>query len=169
MECVKGIDNLDCLIKYFLNQKIEVIDKRNKGGALWIVAGKEFKNFFNILEIQGIRITYKENGGKASNQREAWCITENFLERKRQDNCTNFKSETRYIFSINELINYLEKLDIEIIDNRNKGGVLWIIYTKEIELFMKCLKLKGGKIRFLREGGKASNKRPSWYIIDYKI
>jgi hypothetical protein len=57
----------------FLKEKgLEVVDKREAGGALWVVGGQELAPVMEQLKAQGIAFTFSQNGGRASKHRPAW-------------------------------------------------------------------------------------------------
>lgn len=51
---------------------LEYIDKRSKGGVLWVLVGKEAGKVLNQLSNSGVRFTFSEKGGKASHHQPAW-------------------------------------------------------------------------------------------------
>ncbi|MEQ6389239.1 AAA domain-containing protein [Bacillaceae bacterium S4-13-58] len=50
----------------------EVIDKRAKGGALWIIGGKELQPTIDKLKKQGIRFNFAKNGSRSTKNKAAW-------------------------------------------------------------------------------------------------
>ena len=62
---------------FFLSHQLEVIDKRPKGGALWVVGCES--QIDDIVEAAcrrfGIDGYYALNGGRATNHRTAWFTT----------------------------------------------------------------------------------------------
>jgi very-short-patch-repair endonuclease len=58
-----------------LKQKgYEVIDKREKGGAIWVVGGKELENELRSYHKYNYYFTFAPNGGTATKQRPAWFV-----------------------------------------------------------------------------------------------
>lgn len=53
---------------------------------------------------------------------------------------------------------------IEVIDNRDKNGCLWIVAGKEAIPLMKKFALAGCNFIFTAKGGRASKNRPAWYL-----
>ena len=51
---------------------IEYVDKRNNGGALWIIGGEHLKEFTKKCEHMGIHFTFTSGGGRATKNRDAW-------------------------------------------------------------------------------------------------
>lgn len=74
------------------------------------------------------------------------------------------KSKSIIIDTKDELINILRINNFEIIDKRDKGGVIWIVGSKEVEDLLNILELKNIKVVFTPNGGRASKRRPAWYI-----
>lgn len=60
------------LIATLRDRRIEFIDKRANGGALWIVGGAELSLVISDLAGRGFRFTFSKNGGKATEHRPAW-------------------------------------------------------------------------------------------------
>ena len=67
-----NIINLDSAIKYFKSKNIEIIDKRDVGGFLWILGGEELTNDMKILSMNKIIFNYLKTGGKSTNNRPSW-------------------------------------------------------------------------------------------------
>ncbi|TYS45620.1 AAA domain-containing protein [Bacillus infantis] len=60
-------------IKEFLESKgLEVIDKRNKGGALWVLGGQELSPLIEELRKDNIVFTFAYNGSKSTDKRPSW-------------------------------------------------------------------------------------------------
>ena len=53
---------------------------------------------------------------------------------------------------------------LEYVDKRESGGNLWVIGDKSIQGVMRALEKRGAKFTFKANGGKATKKRPAWYI-----
>ena len=51
---------------------VEFIDKRQYGGALWIIGGIELKPLVEKCQKIGITFKFKKGGGKQCNGRDAW-------------------------------------------------------------------------------------------------
>jgi len=68
----KKIETSLSLETYFNSHGFEVIDKRSKNGALWIVEKKGIKPVIEELNKQGIKFTYSKKGGRATKNRSAW-------------------------------------------------------------------------------------------------
>ena len=51
---------------------LEVIDKRQSGGALWIFGGQELESSLRPLKGEGIRFRFASSGGNATRNRPAW-------------------------------------------------------------------------------------------------
>lgn len=63
-----------------------------------------------------------------------------------------------------DLIVYLDNHDLKYIDNRGKGGTLWVIGDRRIEYILKPLRDQGINFVYLEKGGRASKYKPSWYL-----
>lgn len=60
------------LKQYLENLGYEVVDKREKGGALWLIGDQEFTDLIEELRKQKITFTFAYNGSKSTNRRAAW-------------------------------------------------------------------------------------------------
>lgn len=61
-----------------------------------------------------------------------------------------------------DLIPYLSKMGLEIVDNRTAGGNLWIVGGQELSGLMEQLRARGTRFRFLQNGGRGTGNRPAW-------
>ncbi len=85
------------------------------------------------------------------------------------------KEETKEITKQNTasnsypLLKYLQDNGLEYVDNRNKKGLLWILGDWSIN--EKLLPLKKEKIyfRFSKKGGKASDYKPAWFLLNKSL
>jgi hypothetical protein len=69
----KKEETMDFDLVGFLKEKgLEVVDKREAGGALWVVGGQELAAMMEDLKAKGISFTFSQNGGRASKHRPAW-------------------------------------------------------------------------------------------------
>ena len=74
----KNTDSENSIIEILKKENIKYIDKREFGGAFWIIGGSELGNIVDILSKKGIKFTYAPNGGKASNKMPAWWTKDEF-------------------------------------------------------------------------------------------
>jgi DnaJ-class molecular chaperone len=51
---------------------VEVIDKRARGGCLWVVGGQELSSVFREIAARGRVFNFSKRGGKATRYRPAW-------------------------------------------------------------------------------------------------
>jgi len=63
------------LLSILKEQAVEYIDKRSKGGALWVVGGAELATLMADLARRGFRFTRSLGGGKATGHRPGWFLT----------------------------------------------------------------------------------------------
>ena len=66
-------NNFD-IIKHIESLGLEYEDKRNLGGALWVIGGKEITEVIMKLQDIGFNFQFKEGGGRASGYRDAWWL-----------------------------------------------------------------------------------------------
>ena len=63
----------DKVISLLKSESIEYVDKRGKGGSLWIIGGKEeLSDFVRRCKELGTNFIFKPGGGRASKHRDAW-------------------------------------------------------------------------------------------------
>ena len=61
------------LVGYLKSKGLDVIDKRDKGGALWVVGGKELDAVIKeTRKLYGALWTFSRNGGRATKNRTSW-------------------------------------------------------------------------------------------------
>ena len=53
-------------------EKVPYIDKRSKGGALWIIGGKELSDVVRQCKALGVWFNYKSDGGKSTKGKGGW-------------------------------------------------------------------------------------------------
>ena len=51
---------------------LEYVDKRDSGGALWIIGGRKLAATVLELRDSGFTLTFKDGGGRSSSYRDAW-------------------------------------------------------------------------------------------------
>ncbi|WP_373281953.1 AAA domain-containing protein [Compostibacillus humi] len=62
----------DWLEKYLLNKGLKVIDKREKGGNLWVIGGVDLKPIFKELATKGVNFTFVSNGSRTTQNKPGW-------------------------------------------------------------------------------------------------
>lgn len=62
----------DTLLKFLSSENIDYVDKRSKGGALWIVGGHEFDNVMLKCKEMGYRFNFSEKGGRITKGNPGW-------------------------------------------------------------------------------------------------
>lgn len=61
------------LVTFLEKKGLEVIDKREKGGALWVIGGKELDPIIKeTRKVFGALWTFSQNGGRATGNRTSW-------------------------------------------------------------------------------------------------
>ncbi|NRY63820.1 UvrD-helicase domain-containing protein [Clostridium beijerinckii] len=58
----------------------------------------------------------------------------------------------------------LTKNKIKFVDNRAKKGAFWIIGGMELQNIIRIFNKHGLKFAFAKNGGKATGRKPSWYL-----
>ncbi|UWG97969.1 AAA domain-containing protein [Dehalobacter sp. DCM] len=67
-----------------------------------------------------------------------------------------------------ELISFLQQHNLEFIDNRHKGGTVWIIGNQDLSPLIEKLKTFEYLFRLKPEGGRTTKNRPAWYLLGGK-
>ncbi len=69
-----GVEKTDKpdVIQMVENLGLEYVDKRNSGGALWVIGGRELTAVLIKLRDSGFYFRFKEGGGKSSDYKNAW-------------------------------------------------------------------------------------------------
>lgn len=70
----------DALREFLRAEKIDYVDKRSKGGALWIAGGHEFDSLMLTCAEMGYKFFFSEKGGKVTKGASGW-----YLPAKRQE------------------------------------------------------------------------------------
>lgn len=60
--------------EYLTDKGFIVIDKRDKGGCLWVIDHKDLSPFMSVLKREGYDFNFLEKGGKASKNEPAWYL-----------------------------------------------------------------------------------------------
>ena len=55
-------------------KEVAFIDKRERGGALWVIGDRELEDLMMELKQQGYLFVYSEKGGKATKNKSAWFL-----------------------------------------------------------------------------------------------
>ncbi|AQU05374.1 hypothetical protein B1778_01150 [Dehalococcoides mccartyi] len=60
------------VIQLVENLGLDYVDKRNSGGALWVIGGRELAAVMMKLRGSGFQFLFKEGGGRSSDYKDAW-------------------------------------------------------------------------------------------------
>ncbi|MFJ5623990.1 AAA domain-containing protein [Peribacillus loiseleuriae] len=60
------------LVDYLVEKGHEVIDKRDKGGSLWVIGDESLQSELCWLESRNIKFTFSPNGSRTKKKRAAW-------------------------------------------------------------------------------------------------
>ena len=66
---------IDWVVASLDEREIEIIDRRPKGGSLWVIGGSSLKSLMSELAECGARFTHKAEGVKATGYRPGWWLT----------------------------------------------------------------------------------------------
>ncbi len=62
----------DPVLDFLKDRGAEYIDRRYRGGCLWIIGGMEIREIIGVLRKAGVRVAYKSEGGQTTRGRAAW-------------------------------------------------------------------------------------------------
>ncbi|MBP1950685.1 AAA domain-containing protein [Virgibacillus litoralis] len=62
----------DSLTEYLVSKGLNIIDKRVKGGSLWVVGGSELEPTLKELTSKGIHFEYVPNGSRSTEKQPGW-------------------------------------------------------------------------------------------------
>ena len=62
------------------------------------------------------------------------------------------------------ILEAIREAGLEYVDKRQSDGNLWVIGDESLDGFMNKMRRKGARFTYKPEGGKATKKRPAWYI-----
>ncbi|EJT5912895.1 TPA: UvrD-helicase domain-containing protein [Clostridium perfringens] len=82
----------------------------------------------------------------------------------KQENKFNTESKEKGKDDIDKIKVFFINKGIEVVDNRDKSGCLWIVAGKEAIPLMKKFGVLGYNFIFIANGGRASKNRPAWYL-----
>ncbi|MEN6390806.1 MAG: AAA domain-containing protein [Syntrophomonas sp.] len=63
------------IIEILEKRGLSIIDKRQKGGPIWVVGGSEFSSIFEDIEKSGFKFKFSQKGGKATKHKPGWYLT----------------------------------------------------------------------------------------------
>ncbi|MGD6961519.1 AAA domain-containing protein [Fictibacillus phosphorivorans] len=67
-----------------------------------------------------------------------------------------------------EITSFLVSSGLQMVDKRSSGGSLWVVGGEELSPIMNDLTAKGYKFTFAKNGGRATKKSASWYLLNNK-
>ena len=139
----------------FTKKKMKILAAHNNA-RLKVLLGEKYKKIYKREEFEKEKL--KEN---IFEELKVNSLSEKKIISQFDNGIVNNSINIAKVEDIESLIKVLELKGIELIDNRIKGGFLWIIGGKELE---GLLNLTNIKLNFLVKGGRTSKNRPAWYI-----
>lgn len=87
------------------------------------------------------------------------------LPKAERDTSNNARIDNRDsgVGSVNWELSYLSSRGIEYVDNRAKGGTLWVMGDYSIAVEIGYLRSCGMSFHFKKEGSSATNHNPAWW------
>ena len=68
------------LLEYLNSRHVALIDKRSKGGALWIIGDHKLDNLMATCAEMGFNFIFAKKGGKATKGAPGWYFRDRQLE-----------------------------------------------------------------------------------------
>ncbi|MGL4450139.1 MAG: 3'-5' exonuclease [Sarcina sp.] len=158
----------------FTKKKIKILSIHNKV-RLKTLLGEKYKKIYHAgtekipskvdiaskVEIEKERESIKEKVEKKESSGYTGIVSA--FDRYRVDEERSIQMSD--ITSIDKLVDILKIKGIETIDNRAKGGFLWVIGGRELESMLNQTSIRNIKLKFLAKGGRTSKGRAAWYIV----
>lgn len=158
---IKKSHTMGDLFSFLKKANLRYVDKRNKGGSLWIICTHEEMDLIN-LEFGDLNIyfAYAKNGGKATGRRPG-C----YSKPRKDKGYSGFNYPiTKYGQTENELMRFLEENHFEYVDKRPNNGSLWIICSPQVASALNAwFKSSGMRFAYTSRGGKATGGRAACY------
>ncbi|UCZ53461.1 DUF4145 domain-containing protein [Bacillus shivajii] len=171
---------------YLESKGYEVVDKREKGGALWIIGDWGIKDDLFALKDQGVYFRFAKKGSQATKRKPAWFLlnkkpvfitdeTPQITEQERGP-IEESKPEPEPKQTIEQpktvetvtLAGYLKQKQLEVIDKREGGGTLWVVGGWELSDLLLPLKKQKVYFRFAKKGSQATKHKPAWFLMGKK-
>jgi superfamily I DNA/RNA helicase len=70
---IRQLESAD-IVEFFRNSNLEVHDKRDRGGCLWVVGGPGLQSTMSKLKSAGFRFSFTPNGSRTTRHRPAWYL-----------------------------------------------------------------------------------------------
>lgn len=162
------------LVAYLQKHNVDVIDKREFGSTLWALGGWELNEILFPLKEKKIFFRYTAKGNRITEGKPAWFLFGSYLTNGKSKTKTNKKNETTSKQDVQQklpkatqfdLMTYLEKQNVEMIDKRNRGGTLWIIGGWELNEILFPLKEHNIYFRYMAKGNRATKHKSAWFLM----
>ncbi|MGG4548944.1 AAA domain-containing protein [Rossellomorea marisflavi] len=131
---------------------------------------KRKNNHLNIILKQGELIANTPStteGGRQNYKNEEWkMMTVEEEEISKVNRINALEEKQPFEKTIFNLYNYLTQKELEVFDQREKGGRLWVSGGMELEDIMADLKKKGFNFTFTENGSKTTLYKPGWYTTN---
>ncbi|PEA53967.1 hypothetical protein CON64_15305 [Bacillus pseudomycoides] len=154
------------LIGYLQKHNVSVIDKREIGGTLWVLGGWELNEILFPLKEKKIFFRYKAKGNRITKGKPAWFLFGSYITNRKSKITTkqDVKQEQTETTKF-DLMAYLKKYNVEMIDKRHHGGALWIIGGWELNKILFPLKEHSIYFRYIAKGNRATKNKPAWFLV----
>jgi RNA polymerase primary sigma factor len=101
--------------------------------------------------------TYDRNGILATSLQGTWFYS---AQSERVNKSRNVVARSDALRSPD--LSFISNMGIDVIDNLEIGGALWVVIGQDDDELSN--KLRVANFQFKRKGGKATGKRPAWYL-----
>ncbi|ENQ3105189.1 hypothetical protein ACEOWJ_001154 [Bacillus cereus] len=168
------LDTTFDLIPYLQKHNLDVIDKREFGGTVWVLGGWELNAILFPLKEKEIFFRYTAKGNQVTEGKAAWFLFGSYVINGKSKTKTNKKNEITSKQDVQQeqagttqfdLMTYLKKQNIEVIDKRDRGGALWIIGDWELNEILFPLKEYKIYFRYVAKGNRTTKHKPAWFLM----
>lgn len=177
----RNVEKLD-VVQLIERHNLEYVDKRDSGGALWVIGGRELLPIMLKLRDSGFHFSFQAGGGRSSDYRQAWWYKSSKTasgqkaenSEKAQPVCKDREGITNSVPSFDfprpelkveklGVLPLIERHNLKYVDKRDCGGALWVIGGRELLPIMMKLRDAGFPFTFKVGGGRSSDYRDAWW------
>ena len=160
------VANIKNLLKVVENLRLSYFGMAKLQDGKWILSSSSSDKKFKTVVISGLHYASSFLSDKSKIESLNNSVADESMESHNNSNDTLVSSEQPETLSSVE--EYLSKNGLSFIDNREKGGSLWVIGGKEISHHIVELSKRGLKFSYKAEGYKTYRGTPAWYSSSTK-
>lgn len=142
-----------------------IVDHREKGGYLWVIDGPGIKAaIVHVQTALGVHFKLKMAGAGSSNFAPAWYLVADSPSAQRPTTPRNIPTSA----VVGDIVPELQARGfLKIIDNRDKGGYLWVVDGPGVKAAIIHVQTAlGVQFKLKMAGASISNFAPAWYLVD---